>query len=56
MKTSTGRRECQGPLMDEICAACNGAGFIPNPDLDPRDPNSPDSIPCNVCGGDGWIR
>ncbi len=38
----------------KICSKCDGKGWIPNPNVNPRDPNSPDSKTCDKCQGDGW--
>lgn len=37
-----------------VCKTCNGEGWVPNPNMDARDPDSPDGFACKDCGGDGF--
>lgn len=38
-----------------ICPVCDGKGWLVNPDMDTRDPNSPDNIKCENCNGEGYL-
>ena len=40
----------------KICGKCDGEGWIPNPNLVIRDPNSSDHIDCTECDSEGWIK
>jgi DnaJ-class molecular chaperone len=42
-------------MARKVCDTCNGNGWTPNPDVDTRDPESPDHIDCTECGGEGWV-
>lgn len=39
----------------KICDECDGRGWLPNPDMDTSDPNSPDHFDCKKCDGDGFV-
>jgi DnaJ-class molecular chaperone len=38
-----------------LCSKCDGKGWIPNPNMDVHDSNSPDHVNCDKCGGDGFL-
>lgn len=41
--------------MAEVCPVCDGRGWLPNPDMDTSDPDSPDNVKCENCDGEGII-
>jgi hypothetical protein len=43
-------------LTLKVHEECDGRGYMPNPDMDTRDPDSPDHIKCEDCDGEGFIE